>query len=142
MRGQKPVMSVLDNHQMHIQDHADVLNNPAMRSDPALVAAAMEHIQEHLDAMIKLANENPMLLSIALGQPIQMPAPGQQGYGSAPVPASPEAAAAPTQPEQPEASRDADVAASPGGVQAVADSAVNQASKLQEQADQAMGVGQ
>ena len=45
-----PVVAVLtDKHQIHIEHHTTVLANTEARRQPAVVAAVLDHIQEHID---------------------------------------------------------------------------------------------
>lgn len=45
--GKNPVVSLMDNHLDHINEHAPILSDPAMRKDPMLLSAALEHLQGH-----------------------------------------------------------------------------------------------
>jgi len=81
-----PVIAI-DKHLKHIDGHRKVLADPKDREDPKIVAAATQHIQDHINA---LRTTDPALLN-ALGQaPIQVmpngaPATGPQG-ANAPQP--------------------------------------------------------
>lgn len=81
----------IDQHQLHIQEHAAILSDPDLRTDQQLSAAVLAHIQEHIDL---LRNTDPDLLMLtgqqAL-QPHQQPGqpPGPQGgppQGALPAP--------------------------------------------------------
>lgn len=45
--GEQVQAMILDNHQLHISEHAAIIADPAVRRDPARLAAAMNHIQQH-----------------------------------------------------------------------------------------------
>lgn len=97
-RGQSVIMSILDNHADHIQSHKQLLLRPDIRKNSAIVGLVMSHIQEHLDALVKLSNENPLLLSLASNQPLQLPTPSVPGYGATPPVDSPAQKPAPANP--------------------------------------------
>ncbi len=66
MSGQSPKMMVTDNHQMHVEEHLAVLNNPKFRMNEPVSAAVVQHIQEHYEAWI---NSPPGLLVLSGQQP-------------------------------------------------------------------------
>lgn len=74
MQGENPLVSPLDMHQMHIQEHKAVLDDPDLRKNPQLVHNTMDHIEAHLKS---LRETDPGLLQV-LGQQPLPPAPGQQ----------------------------------------------------------------
>lgn len=78
MRGQQPVLSPLDNHIKHMQNHHTLLALPTVRSNSAVLALVLEHIQEHLATMTELSVTNPAMLDIALGNPPRLAAPGPE----------------------------------------------------------------
>lgn len=91
MNGEVPLVAPTDRHKEHILEHSNVLSDPDLRKDPALVRVVMDHIEEHMNA---LYNVNPDLLSmvgeVALapqGQP--MAPPGDQS-GAGQVMATPQ----------------------------------------------------
>lgn len=71
MEGKPIIVSPLDKHSQHIQQHRSVLADPELRQDASLVKLVMDHIQEHLDA---LRNVDPALLGMIGEQ--QLPPPG------------------------------------------------------------------
>lgn len=81
LEGKNPLVSPLDKHSEHIQEHKAVLADPDLRNDPMLVKTAMDHIEGHLNA---LRNTDPSLLQMIGEQPLppiqpQMPPGGPQG---------------------------------------------------------------
>jgi hypothetical protein len=76
-----PLVSPTDQHQMHISEHSNVLNDPDLRENPDLIKCVMDHIEMHLNA---LRTTDPQLLAL-LGQPSLMaPPPGAPGQGGGP----------------------------------------------------------
>jgi len=72
---------ITDDHKIHIQEHKAVLASPEARKDPRLLATALAHIQEHLDMLSNPANANLFML---LGQqPLQPTAPTGNPVSSA-----------------------------------------------------------
>ena len=51
MEGQSPLVSPIDQHRVHINEHRGVLADSDIRENPEVVAVVMEHIQKHLDAL-------------------------------------------------------------------------------------------
>lgn len=51
LRKQEPVkaIAIVDNHELHIHEHATLLTDPAIRFDDAKAEAVLMHIQEHMD---------------------------------------------------------------------------------------------
>lgn len=76
----KPATAVfLDNHILHIKEHASIIGSPEARENPQVVQALSMHIQQHIDL---LKNTDPNLLNI-LGMPsLQAPQGGPQGAPS------------------------------------------------------------
>lgn len=77
--GVNPIVSPLDQHSLHIREHKAVLADPDLRRNPELVKTAIDHIEDHLNA---LKNTDPSLLQMVGEQPIapmQMPPEGEQG---------------------------------------------------------------
>jgi len=96
MDGVSPPVMITDDHIAHIKQHKAVFNDPALRDNPELIAAATQHINEHIEA---LKTTDPNIL-VALGQqPIPPDAP--QGPEGAPMPPEggmpPEGAPAPVE---------------------------------------------
>lgn len=69
--GVVPLVSPLDQHNMHINEHKAVLSDPDLRENPQLIQVVMEHVQKHMDA---LRNVDPQLLAL-VGQQSLMPPP-------------------------------------------------------------------
>ena len=89
MEGKNPLVSPMDKHSVHIDEHSAVIADPDLRNDPALVKIVMDHIQAHMDA---LRNTDPALLQIRGEQalpPLQQNnnnPPGGQPTGGPPQP--------------------------------------------------------
>lgn len=77
--GKSPMAVVTDKHQLHIQEHATVLDSPEARSNPQIVKLVTEHIQQHINI---LKTADPNLLGL-LGEKSLAPPP-------APPPGAPE----------------------------------------------------
>jgi hypothetical protein len=106
-QGEHPIISALDNHVAHINKHKVLLDNPLVRKNSQLVALIFDHVMEHIDLMQQLQMNNPILLDIAMGNPI--------GTSAQMVP--------PPQPQQQQSSPQipsADTAQEAGGVEAIA----------------------
>ena len=92
--GQNPLISPLDKHSEHIQEHKAVLADPDLRNDPNLVKVVMDHIEGHLNM---LRTTDPALLNMvgeqALPplQPTNNNPPGGQPTGGPNVPQPPQA---------------------------------------------------
>jgi len=82
--GINPIVSPLDQHRLHIQEHKAVLADPELRNDPAMVKNVMDHIEDHLNM---LRNTDPDLLNLIGEQPLA-PQGGNpaNGNGGAPQP--------------------------------------------------------
>jgi hypothetical protein len=61
LEGRNPLVSPMDKHSVHIDEHSAVLADPDLRSDPDFVKIVMDHIEEHLNM---LRNTDPALLQI------------------------------------------------------------------------------
>lgn len=61
MEGKNPLVSPMDKHSVHIDEHSAVLADPDLRNDPAFTKTVMDHIQGHMDA---LRNTDPALLQM------------------------------------------------------------------------------
>lgn len=68
--GSSPVVSPLDKHSIHINEHRGVISDPSFRLNPELRDALLDHIQQHIDA---LTNTDPRLLGILGEQPLPPP---------------------------------------------------------------------
>lgn len=61
LEGENPLVSPLDKHSEHIQEHKSVLADPDLRVDPNLVKTVMDHIEAHVNA---LRTTDPSLLQM------------------------------------------------------------------------------
>ena len=134
-QNEKPIMSLLDNHVLHVEKHREMIDNPLVRKNEQIVALVMEHIEEHIQMMEVLKVDNPDLLDIALSNPIGTTR--QMMGGKVATPAGQQA---PTgQPgaegQPPEASQTAE-AVQEGGAEPVAESGMQRAENTQTRADQ------
>ena len=81
LEGKDVIVSPLDRHRLHINEHKAVLADPDLRRDPELVGIVVDHIQSHMDA---LRETDPALLQLVGEQPLppvgaeQGPLPGQE----------------------------------------------------------------
>ena len=134
VQNEKPIMSVLDNHVLHVEKHRELIDNPLVRKNEGIVALVMEHIAEHLEQMEALKVDNPDLLDIALSNPIGTT---RQMMGGAV--ATPAGQQAPTNSPigQPAASQTAEAVAEEGPGP-VAESAIQRTEKVQAGADAQM----
>lgn len=76
--GKQVVAVVTDQHKLHIQEHSTVLDSPEARTNPEIIKAVTDHIQEHINL---LKTTNPDLLMLLGEQPLQQnppPSPGPQ----------------------------------------------------------------
>lgn len=82
--GNNPIVSPLDQHRLHIQEHKAVLADPELRNDPNMVKNVMDHVSDHLNM---LRNTDPDLLNLIGEQPLA-PQGGNPatGNGGAPNP--------------------------------------------------------
>jgi len=65
--GINPVVSPMDKHSVHIDEHSAVLADPDLRNDPAFISNVMDHIEAHLNA---LRQTDPALLQMRGEQPL------------------------------------------------------------------------
>lgn len=121
-QGEAPIVNVLDNHVMHITRHRSLLDSPLVRQNSNLIALIMTHIEEHVTFLLQLQQTNPLLLDVALGNPLGTS--GQMAAG-APVPG---------QPQAPQAQPPADVAQEGGGPEMIAEKGREAANRRLEQA--------
>lgn len=81
LEGKEIIVSPLDKHRLHINEHKAVLSDPDLRKDPELVKVVLDHIEKHLNA---LRQTDPSLLLLVGEQPLPPvqqaagPLPGQQ----------------------------------------------------------------
>lgn len=81
LSGENPIVSPLDRHMLHINEHRVVIGDSELRNNPVLVKATMDHIEAHLNA---LRSTDPALLQLVGEQPLpplqpQQPPQGQPG---------------------------------------------------------------
>jgi len=86
MEGKNPLVSPMDKHSVHIDEHSAVLADPELRNDPNFVKTVMDHIEGHMNA---LRNTDPALLQMRGEQalpPLQQNnnPPGGQPQGGPP----------------------------------------------------------
>jgi hypothetical protein len=134
VQNDKPIMSVLDNHVLHVEKHRELIDNPLVRKNEGIVALVMEHIAEHLEQMEVLKVDNPDLLDIALSNPIGTTR--QMMGGAVATPAGMQAPTnAPMSQPAPSQTADAVMEEGPGPV---AESALQRAEKVQQGAENQM----
>lgn len=81
LEGKDVIVSPLDKHRLHINEHKAVLSDPDFRRDPELVRVVLDHIEKHLNS---LRETDPSLLLLVGEQPLPPlgqaagPMPGQQ----------------------------------------------------------------
>jgi len=81
LEGKDVIVSPLDKHRLHINEHKAVLSDPDLRRDAELVKNVLEHVEQHLNA---LRETDPALLQLVGEQPLpplgmqQGPMPGQE----------------------------------------------------------------
>lgn len=85
------LVSPLDKHRLHINEHKAVLSDPDLRRDPDLVRLVLDHIEDHLNA---LRETDPALLQLVGEQPLpplgqQQGMPGQEMPSNASIQGSP-----------------------------------------------------
>jgi hypothetical protein len=68
--GKVPLVLRIDNHSMHIAEHAGVLASPETRNNPQIVQSVLQHISEHEALMAPPVPMGPD------GQPLPPPGPG------------------------------------------------------------------
>lgn len=107
-KGEPVKMAFTDRHSLHIQEHACIFDDPAVRLNDAIMVPTLAHIQEHVDALL---NADPLMLQIIgdpmadllMGPPPEEELPPEEGpLPEGPVPqAPPEGAQGPNMPEMP-----------------------------------------
>ena len=81
LEGKDVIVSPLDKHRLHINEHKAVLSDPDLRRDAELVKNVLDHVEQHLNA---LRETDPALLQLVGEQPLpplgmaQGPMPGQE----------------------------------------------------------------
>jgi hypothetical protein len=91
LEAREVLVSPLDKHRLHINEHKAVLSDPDLRRDPDLVRLVLDHIEDHLNA---LRETDPALLQLVGEQPLppigqQQGIPGQQMPSNASLQGSP-----------------------------------------------------
>jgi len=137
VQNENPILSILDNHVLHVEKHRELIDNPIVRKNEQVVALVMQHIEEHVQTMEVLKVDNPDLLDIALSNPIGTTR--QMMGGAVGTPAGQQMPTnAPTgEPGEVPPSQSAEVVAEEGA-EPVAASAEQRAEKVQAQANQTM----
>lgn len=92
LEGQECPVLFTDNHQMHIQHHKALLNNPEIRRNGQMVNLILTHIEQHNQMMMQQMMPPPMP-----GQPQQ----GSPQATGGPAPTQPPQGPAPAQPAKP-----------------------------------------
>lgn len=134
VQNDRPILSILDNHVLHVEKHRELIDNPLVRKNEAVVALVMQHIEEHIQTMEVLKVDNPDLLDIALSNPIGTTR--QMMGGAVGTPAGQQMPTnAPT--GEPGAAQTAE-AVMEEGAEPVAESGMQRAEKVQAQADKAV----
>ncbi len=93
-RGEEPTVARTDMHPEEMRRHADVLNSPEARANPAIVEAVVAHLKTHDQEWLTLSMEQPSL-AMALGIPAHpmmaqmVPPPGAAPAGANPGDAQP-----------------------------------------------------
>ena len=67
LEGRNPLVSPMDKHSVHIDEHSAVLADPDLRSDPNFTKIVMDHIEQHLNmlrtvdpALLQIRGETPL----------------------------------------------------------------------------------
>jgi hypothetical protein len=98
MNGEEPLVTPIDQHKEHIEFHKAVLADPELRKDASLVKRALDHIQQHINALREV---DPDLLMLLGQQPLPpMPMPGSPTDPNSPMPGG--EGGAPMPPEDPQ----------------------------------------
>lgn len=88
LEGKNPLVSPMDKHSVHIDEHSAVLADPDLRTDPNFIKNVMDHIQDHLNA---LRSVDPALLQMRGEQPLPPLQPQNNNPpGGQPNPPSPQ----------------------------------------------------
>lgn len=145
-KGQPIQMLATDNHQKHLTDHLLLTFRTDVRNNASILPGVLNHIQSHIDQMETMSQQNPTLLSLALGLPLQLPQPqfpggqpgmpGPQGAASAGAvdanPSKPGGAPPPGSPDTGGRDKDtAQVAQGPDGAAKIANAAARHAGVAQ-----------
>ena len=76
-----PPPSIIDDHVLHLKEHAAVANSPEFREDEARMSNLVEHMMGHIQLLMDPSGQ---VMQTALGY--QSAAPAQTGTPSAPPP--------------------------------------------------------
>lgn len=79
LAGQKPQISIDDDHKLHAIEHRGVIANPDARMNPAIVQAYQQHILEHEQAYYTADPRRLLLMGQEPPPPVMMPGPPPQG---------------------------------------------------------------
>lgn len=134
VQNENPILSILDNHVLHVEKHRELIDNPIVRKNEQVVALVMQHIEEHVQTMEVLKVDNPDLLDIALSNPIGTTR--QMMGGAVGTPAGQQMPTNAPQGE-PGGAQTAE-AVMEEGAEPVAESGMQRAEKVQAQADKAV----
>jgi len=85
--GKNPLVSPMDKHSVHIDEHSAVLADPDLRNDAGLVKIVMDHIEAHMNA---LRNTDPSLLQMRGEQALPPLQPNNNPPGGQPNGAPPQ----------------------------------------------------
>lgn len=109
MDGQAQVALVTDPHQLHINEHLALLDDPSVRFDPVLGPLCLAHVQDHVNLWRTC---DPVILAATGQQPAPMPA-------MPPMPLNAALGGAPPGPQQakPDATVNVDMSQQPAPVQ-------------------------
>ncbi|MCI0564340.1 MAG: hypothetical protein MN733_38195, partial [Nitrososphaera sp.] len=103
MRGEVPLVSVIDDPMYHVQSHAYQAALPEVRDNPKIMMAHMEHLTQHLSVGRSVPPELAALLGHTPIPPIPQAPQGEQENGPAsnPNPASEPGPSGPAEPTGP-----------------------------------------
>jgi hypothetical protein len=79
--GQMVSAVMVDDHSLHVLEHAVVLNNPEVRNNPQILQAALGHIQEHINLA---KSQDPVLSMMLKQQPLAQPTVNPGNINQAP----------------------------------------------------------
>ncbi len=92
-KGETPVVTLSDDHRLHIKEHRRPIATVAARTDPAIIKAQQDHEQEHINL---LRTTDPVVLTALGQQPLPPPAmPGMPTGTPPPQPGAPRGAPPP-----------------------------------------------
>lgn len=86
LRDGKKVQAIMtDNHVLHIQENKTVLSSPEAREKPEVLAAALDHLQQHINLLKQMDPVTATLLKQPALAPPQLPPPPDNGTAGAPA---------------------------------------------------------